>query len=197
MRKFPLPDLGHIYFIFRYFLLFLQPSGKDPSETSQTSLEGDHVPLTESPVDSESLKLEKKLSDEDRDKPSSSDSGIEDGKSTPTSEEEGKGVESLEYECESPTSPLPVDKTAELEDQEARKGGAGDEHVTPDLPLVVRSESVCEKRQQEADVLLQVNSGRNKRCSESGSQISESFDISLSSIGHKDSGTQVRVCVWG
>ncbi|KAG7320706.1 hypothetical protein KOW79_015121 [Hemibagrus wyckioides] len=170
------------------------PPGKDPSETSQTSLEGDHMPLTESPVDSESLKLEKKLSDEDRDKPSSSDSGIEDGKSTPTSEEEGKGVESLEYECESPTLPLPVHKTAKLEGQEARKGGAGDGHVTPDLPLVVRSESVCEKRQQEAeqeaDVLLHANGGRNKRCSESGSQISESFDISLSSMGHKDSGTQ-------
>ncbi|GAA6074497.1 serine/threonine-protein kinase 10, partial [Tachysurus ichikawai] len=167
------------------------PPGKDPSETSQTSLEGDHTPLPESPVDSEPLKLEKKHSDEDRDKPSSSDSGIEDGKSTPTSEEEGKAVESLEYECELPASPPPVLKTPQLEDQEGQEGKAENEHVTPDLPLVVRSESVCEKRpqaaEQEPDVLLHANGERNK-C-RSGSQASESLDISLCSMGHRDSGS--------
>ncbi|KAK2827751.1 hypothetical protein Q7C36_018677 [Tachysurus vachellii] len=167
------------------------PPGKDPSETSQTSLEGDHTPLPESPVDSEPLKLEKKHSDEDRDKPSSSDSGIEDGKSTPTSEEEGKGVESLEYECELPASPPPVLKTPQLEDQEGQEGKAENEHVTPDLPLVVRSESVCEKRpqaaEQEPDVLPHANGEQNK-C-RSGSQASESLDISLCSMGHRDSGS--------
>ncbi|XP_027014700.2 serine/threonine-protein kinase 10 [Tachysurus fulvidraco] len=167
------------------------PPGKDPSATSQTSLEGDQTPLPESPVDSEPLKLEKKHSDEDRDKPSSSDSGIEDGKSTPTSEEEGKGVESLEYECELPASPPPVLKTPQLEDREGQEGKAENEHVTPDLPLVVGSESVCEKppqaAEQEPDVLLHANGERNK-C-RSGSQASESLDISLCSMGHRDSGS--------
>ncbi|MCJ8741250.1 hypothetical protein PDJAM_G00068610 [Pangasius djambal] len=160
------------------------PPGKDPSETSQTSLEGDQTPLPESPIDSESLKLEKKLSDEDRDKPSSSDSGIEDGKSTPTSEEEGKGAESLEYECEPPSSPLPVLKTAEPEEQEEQEGRAEDESETPSLPLVVRSGSTCEKREQEEDVLPHADV--NKRRSDSGSQASESLNISLSSMGNRD-----------
>ncbi|KAB5549348.1 hypothetical protein PHYPO_G00066310 [Pangasianodon hypophthalmus] len=160
------------------------PPGKDPSETSQTSLEGDQTPLPESPIDSESLKLEKKLSDEDRDKPSSSDSGIEDGKSTPTSEEEGKGAESLEYECEPPPSPLPVIKTAEPEEHEEQESRAEDESETPSVPLAVRRGSAFEKREQEEDVLP--HSKMNKRCSDSGSQASESLNISLSSAGNRD-----------
>ncbi|MCI4387023.1 hypothetical protein PGIGA_G00069470 [Pangasianodon gigas] len=160
------------------------PPGKDPSETSQTSLEGDQTPLPESPIDSESLKLEKKLSDEDRDKPSSSDSGIEDGKSTPTSEEEGKGAESLEYECEPPSSPLPVLKTAEPEEHEEQESRAEDESETPSLPLAVRRRSTFEKREQEEDVLPHAK--MNKRCSDSGSQASESLNISLSSAGNRD-----------
>ncbi|TSY69818.1 Serine/threonine-protein kinase 10 [Bagarius yarrelli] len=163
------------------------PPGKDPSETSQTSLEVDHVPLPESPIDSESLKLEKKLSDEDRDKPSSSDSGIEDGKSTPTSEEEGKGLESLEYDCESPTSLRPVLKTAEPDNQEEQEDGAKSSAATPSLPQVARSESTSEKHESDADILPHANARRNKRCSESGSQVSEGLDISLSSMGHRDS----------
>ncbi|KAF5894726.1 serine/threonine-protein kinase 10-like, partial [Clarias magur] len=149
--------------------------GKDPSETSQTSLEGDHVPLPESPIDSEPLKLEKTLSKEDRDKPSSSDSGIEDGKSTPTSEEEGKG--SLDYECESPSTVLPVLKRDEPEY----------ESEIPRRPLVERSESTYEK--QEADVPPHANGRLNKRVSDAGSLVSESLDISLSSMGTRDSGS--------
>uniref|UniRef100_A0A8C2FPD5 non-specific serine/threonine protein kinase n=1 Tax=Cyprinus carpio TaxID=7962 RepID=A0A8C2FPD5_CYPCA len=83
---------------------------KDPSETSETSLYGDHhhneapVELEEeprTPVSTESpLKEQDNLSDkpesEASGKTSSSDSGIEDGKSTPTSEEDPKPVESSE-----------------------------------------------------------------------------------------------------
>lgn len=161
--------------------------GKDPSETSQTSLEGDHTPLPESPIDAEPLKLEKKLSDQDRDKPSSLDSGIEDGKSTPTSEEEGKGAEPLEYECESPSSPVPILKMAEPEEHEEQEGRAKDESETSSLPLVVRSGSTYGKPEQEADVLPHAHGKLNKRCSDSGSQASENLDISLSSTGNRDS----------
>ncbi|XP_060791293.1 serine/threonine-protein kinase 10 [Neoarius graeffei] len=166
------------------------PPGKDPSETSQTSLEGDQTtPLPESPIDSEPLKLEKKLSDEDRDKPSSSDSGIEDGKSTPTSEEEGKGAESLEYECELPSSSLPVLKMAEPEQPREQEDRAEDKSETPSVPLVERSESVCEKHEQEVNILPHANGRMNKRCSDTGSQASENLDISLSSVGNRDSGS--------
>lgn len=178
-------------------MLSLQPPAKEPSETSQTSLEGDQTPLPESPIDSEPLKLEKKLSDEDRDKPSSSDSGIEDGKSTPTSEEEGKGAESLEYECESPSSGLPVLKTAELEEHEEPEGGTEDDNEMPSLPLVVRSGTVCEKGEPEAN-LPHANRRVNKRCSDTGSHTSESLDISLNAMGSRDSGsgsTRVRMCL--
>ncbi|XP_053505578.1 serine/threonine-protein kinase 10 [Ictalurus furcatus] len=163
------------------------PPGKDPSETSQTSLEGDHTPLPESPIDAEPLKLEKKLSNQDRDKPSSSDSGIEDGKSTPTSEEEGKGAEPLEYECESPSSPVPILKIAEPEEHEEQEGRAKDESETSSLPLVVRSGSTYGKPEQEADVLPHAHGKLNKRCSDSGSQASENLDISLGSTGNRDS----------
>ncbi|KAF4077203.1 hypothetical protein AMELA_G00205430 [Ameiurus melas] len=163
------------------------PPGKDPSETSQTSLEGEHTPLPESPIDAEPLKLEKKLSDQDQDKPSSSDSGIEDGKSTPTSEEEGKVAEPLEYECESPSSPVPVLKMEEPEEHEEQEGRAKDESETSSLPLLVRSGSTCGKTEQEADVLPHAHGKLNKRCSDSGSQASENLDISLSSMGNRDS----------
>ncbi|KAI5612735.1 serine/threonine-protein kinase 10 [Silurus asotus] len=163
------------------------PPGKDPSETSQTSLEGDHMPLPESPTDSERLKLEKKLSDEDRDKPSSSDSGIEDGKSTPTSEEEGKGADSLEYECESPSSQLPVLKTSDPEEHEVREDRDDSERETSSLPLVVRSGSGHDKRELDVDILPRATGGINKRCSDAGSHASESLDISLSSNGTRDS----------
>lgn len=114
-----------------------QPPGKDPSQTSQTSLEADHSPEQEVPVkvpqgngktpseadeededDDEAKKTDERLPDDGSgegermiggvevpEKPasemsvktSSSDSGIEDGKSTPTSEE-GKTVDSPEPE---------------------------------------------------------------------------------------------------
>ncbi|XP_073680060.1 serine/threonine-protein kinase 10 [Garra rufa] len=102
---------------------------KHPSETSETSLYGGHrsieTPLeveeeprtpvsTETPLKEQEDNLSDKFPEEDHDKPeseasgkaSSSDSGIEDGKSTPTSEEDAKVVESSEPE-------LPLLRTAE------------------------------------------------------------------------------------
>ncbi|XP_016103149.1 serine/threonine-protein kinase 10 isoform X1 [Sinocyclocheilus grahami] len=102
---------------------------KDPSETSETSLYGDHrhneAPMeleeeprtsvsTETPLKEQEDDLSDRFPEEDHDKPeseasgktSSSDSGIEDGKSTPTSEEDAKAVESTEPE-------LPLLRTAE------------------------------------------------------------------------------------
>uniref|UniRef100_A0A8C1Z8A9 non-specific serine/threonine protein kinase n=1 Tax=Cyprinus carpio TaxID=7962 RepID=A0A8C1Z8A9_CYPCA len=98
---------------------------KDPSETSETSLYGDHhqheapVELEEeprTPVSTESpLKEQDNLSDkpesEASGKTSSSDSGIEDGKSTPTSEEDPKPVESSEPELASPRTPEPSESS--------------------------------------------------------------------------------------
>lgn len=100
------------------FLSSPQPPGKDPSQTSQTSLQGDSAPdtLTKTPVGAEAKPpvrpsrtrdgqpIDRQLPDEgisivDSDKPeseasgkvfSSSDSGIEDGKST---SDEGKPVD--------------------------------------------------------------------------------------------------------
>ncbi|KAL1252384.1 hypothetical protein QQF64_017077, partial [Cirrhinus molitorella] len=102
---------------------------KDPSETSDASFYGDNrhneTPIeleeeprnpvaTETPLKEQEDNLSDKFPEEDHDKPeseasgktSSSDSGIEDGKSTPTSEEDTKVVESSEPE-------LPLLRTAE------------------------------------------------------------------------------------
>uniref|UniRef100_A0A671S1G0 non-specific serine/threonine protein kinase n=1 Tax=Sinocyclocheilus anshuiensis TaxID=1608454 RepID=A0A671S1G0_9TELE len=118
---------------------------KDPSETSETSLYGDHrhneapMELEEeprTPVSTESpLKEQDDLSDrfpeEDHDKPESeasgktfsSDSGIEDGKSTPTSEEDPKAVEkpSESSGSSSETTEQPSQKPEEEEAHGARE----------------------------------------------------------------------------
>uniref|UniRef100_A0AAR2KMT9 non-specific serine/threonine protein kinase n=1 Tax=Pygocentrus nattereri TaxID=42514 RepID=A0AAR2KMT9_PYGNA len=143
------------------------PPGKDPSETSQTSLE-DHAvgespeapetPETpeapESPAETEhetampedphkEEELSDKLPEEellmDHDKPesetsgktSSSDSGIEDGQSTPTSEKEVKGAETLESESPSPLTPAepsgPLPTVENPEEREEQPGKHRDE----------------------------------------------------------------------
>uniref|UniRef100_A0A671QL64 non-specific serine/threonine protein kinase n=1 Tax=Sinocyclocheilus anshuiensis TaxID=1608454 RepID=A0A671QL64_9TELE len=102
---------------------------EDPADLSSTSLYGDHrhneAPMefeeeprtsvsTETPLKEQEDDLSDRFPEEDHDKPeseasgktSSSDSGIEDGKSTPTSEEDAKAVESTEPE-------LPLLRTAE------------------------------------------------------------------------------------
>lgn len=115
----------------------VQAPTKDPSQTSATSLNGDHphgtchaetsMEIEEEPSNLESTKTllkeqEDNLSDkfqvEDHDKPeseasgkaSSSDSGIEDGKSTPTSEEDTKTVEASEPELPVQRTPTPAEE---------------------------------------------------------------------------------------
>ncbi|KAL2094799.1 hypothetical protein ACEWY4_009518 [Coilia grayii] len=135
------------------------PPGKDPSQTSQTSLEGDHPlgpePPAKAPEQQEQSKTPSEADEEDEEedeeeaerkravkadaclpddvvpagdvdvevpekpasetsvKTSSSDSGIEDGKSTPTSEE-GKPVDSPEPEPEPELEPEPQPKQAPI-----------------------------------------------------------------------------------
>ncbi|XP_061104559.1 serine/threonine-protein kinase 10 isoform X2 [Conger conger] len=138
--------------------------GKDPSETSQTSLEGDHavdIPAQPSLEDAKPLEevvphkdqsdnlARDKLLDEDigigdPDKPesetsvktSSSDSGIEDGKSTPTSEE-GKPAATPETEVPPPLAPaLGPDPAPEKPDVEGEGEGEDSpvEEITGALP---------------------------------------------------------------
>ncbi|XP_062867296.1 serine/threonine-protein kinase 10 [Trichomycterus rosablanca] len=165
------------------------PPAKDPSETSQTSLDGDHAPdapLPESPTETESLKLERKLSDEDGDKPeskhSSSDSGIEDGKSTPTSEEEGK--------AESPSSPPPGIETAHPGERKVRGGKPGGEGSVRRQSGAAWNGSVCSDTPRHAD------GKTTKRGSDASSLLSDSIDISLNASGTRDSGTvrDARFC---
>ncbi|KAG5284316.1 hypothetical protein AALO_G00025380 [Alosa alosa] len=140
------------------------PPGKDPSQTSQTSLEADHPPEQEPPIKAEdeeeeakaALKEAKKVDDRLPDdgegeriiggvevpekpasetsvKTSSSDSGIEDGKSTPTSEE-GKTADSPEPEQEAPPSawpPVPTVVVKSAWDEPVSENGASDEPLSP------------------------------------------------------------------
>uniref|UniRef100_A0AAX7TIB1 non-specific serine/threonine protein kinase n=1 Tax=Astatotilapia calliptera TaxID=8154 RepID=A0AAX7TIB1_ASTCA len=73
-------------------------SAKEPCQTSQTSLEGDQPPDTPSPTTPSSPKSESEKSEsESSTKTTFSDSGIEDGKSTPTLEEEKVFFESCSH----------------------------------------------------------------------------------------------------
>uniref|UniRef100_A0A672SNZ2 non-specific serine/threonine protein kinase n=1 Tax=Sinocyclocheilus grahami TaxID=75366 RepID=A0A672SNZ2_SINGR len=108
---------------------FVSSVKTNPAFCLETSLYGDHrhneAPMeleeeprtsvsTETPLKEQEDDLSDRFPEEDHDKPeseasgktSSSDSGIEDGKSTPTSEEDAKAVESTEPE-------LPLLRTAE------------------------------------------------------------------------------------
>ncbi|KAJ8348021.1 hypothetical protein SKAU_G00266100 [Synaphobranchus kaupii] len=188
--------------------------GKDPSETSQTSLEGDHpvdVPAQpsledtkENPQKELSDKLARdKLSDEgigigDPDKPesetsvktSSSDSGIEDGKSTPTSEE-GKPTATPETEVPPPLAPA---QDAEPEADKHEGEGNPIDAVTQALPLLehngnVKKGSMDEPSPGEGPEHLESLLPRPKRkvsqrYSDTGStSASDSVDISLNLSG--------------
>uniref|UniRef100_A0A8B9RE08 non-specific serine/threonine protein kinase n=1 Tax=Astyanax mexicanus TaxID=7994 RepID=A0A8B9RE08_ASTMX len=106
----PMRVLLKIIIKFSLFLICLshQITAKDPSETSQTSLE-DHAESQKE----EELKITEEELLVDHDKPesetsgktSSADSGIEDGQTTPTSEKEVKEAESPESESPSPLTP--------------------------------------------------------------------------------------------
>ncbi|XP_051956602.1 serine/threonine-protein kinase 10-like [Xyrauchen texanus] len=117
----------------------VQAPGKDLSEPSETSLVGDHLHdkrltktlmeveekprnpvIAETPVE-ELDGLSDKLPGEDHDKPESetsgktscSDSGIEDGKSTPTSEEDSKAIKSSVPELSLPLRTAEPSETSE------------------------------------------------------------------------------------
>ncbi|KAL7854208.1 hypothetical protein AOLI_G00210520 [Acnodon oligacanthus] len=209
------------------------PPGKDPSETSQASLE-DHAvgespeapetPETpeapESPAETEpetampedphkEEELGDKLPEEellmDHDKPesetsgktSSSDSGIEDGQSTPTSEKEVKGAETLESESPSPLTPaepLPnVENAEEHEEQPSKRrdeGMPGSSQIST-LPPLMRngaagSEAVVGEYMKGTPP--RANGGIVKRYSDTGS-----MDLSLNTSGdisiNKDTGS--------
>uniref|UniRef100_A0A673HDQ6 non-specific serine/threonine protein kinase n=1 Tax=Sinocyclocheilus rhinocerous TaxID=307959 RepID=A0A673HDQ6_9TELE len=196
---------------------------KDPSETSETSLYGDHrhneapMELEEeprTPVSTESpLKEQNVLSDrfpeEDHDKPeseasgkiSSSDSGIEDGKSTPTSEEDPKAVESSEPELHLLGTPEPSESSgssSETTEQPSEKPEEEEAHGAREMPshaILNRTESKEPSNRM---------SGMSDRSSLAGDDVerlskrysdvtSENMDISLNLSGdmsvNKDLGT--------
>uniref|UniRef100_A0A671QBS0 non-specific serine/threonine protein kinase n=1 Tax=Sinocyclocheilus anshuiensis TaxID=1608454 RepID=A0A671QBS0_9TELE len=176
---------------------------KDPSETSETSLYGDHrhneAPMefeeeprtsvsTETPLKEQEDDLSDRFPEEDHDKPeseasgktSSSDSGIEDGKSTPTSEEDAKAVESTEPE-------LPLLRTAEPSESSESS------LVAPEKP------EEPEKEDDVESLLPHANGRLSKRYSD---VTSENMDISLNLSGdmsvNKDLGTislRVSLCL--
>uniref|UniRef100_A0AAR2ITI1 non-specific serine/threonine protein kinase n=1 Tax=Pygocentrus nattereri TaxID=42514 RepID=A0AAR2ITI1_PYGNA len=185
------------------------PPGKDPSETSQTSLE-DHTAMPEDPHKEE--ELSDKLPEEellmDHDKPesetsgktSSSDSGIEDGQSTPTSEKEVKGAETLESESPSPLTPAepsgPLPTVENPEEREEQPGKHRDEgmpgsSLISTLPPLMRngaagSEAVVGEYTKGTPP--RANGGIVKRYSDTGS-----MDLSLNTSGdisvNKDTGS--------
>uniref|UniRef100_A0AAY4BSE1 non-specific serine/threonine protein kinase n=1 Tax=Denticeps clupeoides TaxID=299321 RepID=A0AAY4BSE1_9TELE len=204
------------------------PLGKDSSETSQTSLEGDH-PVKTHPQEPKTLEedeeaeeeevcrreQEDKLSDRlpddvtaDPDKPesetsgktSSSDSGIEDGKSTPTSEE-GKPADSPETEL---PPLLALESSSAPDRHHAVEGGLDSPNSTlashrPNH-LDLRGGPVKEASErcsllEDTDNQGPSTSGRHSnRYSDVGSvSASESIDMSFSLSGdmaaNKDSGS--------
>ncbi|KTG35333.1 hypothetical protein cypCar_00029077 [Cyprinus carpio] len=204
----------------------VQAPNKDPSETSETSLYGDHhqheapMELEEeprTPVSTESpLKEQDNLSDkpesEASGKTSSSDSGIEDGKSTPTSEEDPKAVESSEPELASPRTPEPSESSGSSSEtteqpsekpEEPEKDGA---HRAREMPsqqphaILNRTESkepsnrmsgMSDRSSLAGEDVERLSNGRlSKRFSD---VTSENMDISLNLSGdmsvNKDLGT--------
>uniref|UniRef100_A0A8D3EFD9 non-specific serine/threonine protein kinase n=1 Tax=Scophthalmus maximus TaxID=52904 RepID=A0A8D3EFD9_SCOMX len=152
--------------------------GKEPCQTSQTSLEGDQSLDTPSPT-TDPKELGDKLADdvlleaeksesEASTKTSSSDSGIEDGKSTPTSVEEKVHLKST-FILFSVATPAP--SSAPTTVPTARSGPNGLTMDTPERTSV---------RGNAESVSPYINGGIiNKRNSYSGSVASESMDMSI------------------
>ncbi|XP_051533907.1 serine/threonine-protein kinase 10-like [Myxocyprinus asiaticus] len=221
-------------------LSLVQAPGKDPSEPSEASLEGDHPhdthltetlmeveeeprkPVsTETPIREQEDSLSDKFADEDHDKPesetsgktSSSDSGIEDGKSTPTLEEDTKVVENSEpepsesLESSSDTQEQPSVMSVKPEDPEkkAHQKGAPDSPLSTKQPYEMLNITTSKERinlvsgmsnrsslvGKDVESLVPYANGRlSKRHSDAGS---ENMDISLNMSGdmsvNKDTGT--------
>uniref|UniRef100_A0A8C2FQ21 non-specific serine/threonine protein kinase n=1 Tax=Cyprinus carpio TaxID=7962 RepID=A0A8C2FQ21_CYPCA len=192
----------------------------------ETSLYGDHhhneapVELEEeprTPVSTESpLKEQDNLSDkpesEASGKTSSSDSGIEDGKSTPTSEEDPKPVESSEPELASPRTPEPSEssgsssETTEQPSEKPEEPEKDEAHRAREMPsqqphaILNRTESkepsnrmsgMSDRSSLAGEDVERLSNGRlSKRFSD---VTSENMDISLNLSGdlsvNKDLGT--------
>uniref|UniRef100_A0A672GKD2 non-specific serine/threonine protein kinase n=1 Tax=Salarias fasciatus TaxID=181472 RepID=A0A672GKD2_SALFA len=154
--------------------------GKEPCQTSQTSLEGDQStdtpsPTTPSPTTEASTKT------------SSSDSGIEDGKSTPTMEEEKVAERTLE--TERPSS-LSQNKASEKESGLRVNGELSTPSPAPTPLTRPRSglhdnltKGTPERTSMGGNIETippYVNGGTsNKRNSLAGSLMSESMDMSM------------------
>ncbi|XP_012990189.2 serine/threonine-protein kinase 10 [Esox lucius] len=194
------------------------PPGKEPSQTSQTSLEGDipHDPPSKTPVRppraADNQAAERQLADEgisitdsdklEREAPgktaSSSDSGIEDGKSTPTSDE-GKPVDTLEGE-----NPPSLGRPLALEEPEVaggqvetaeEEGSSGPGPTSGHAPDPVSPPTDRASTGSNLDNLMphhNANGRISKSYSDAGS-MSESMDISLNLSGdmsvNRDSGS--------
>ncbi|CAM4672165.1 unnamed protein product [Leuciscus chuanchicus] len=203
---------------------------KDPSETSETSSYGDHshdtrhteTPMAieeelrsaETPLKEQEDNISDKFPEEDHDKPESeasgkascSDSGIEDGKSTPTSEEDTKAVESSEPELpslrtaepsESPESSSDTTEKpsvgSEKPEEEAHSGEMPNQQPYPMLDQTYPKQltnraSVVSDRSSLAGEDLESNGRLSNRYS-----ASENMDISLNLSGdlsvNKEMGT--------
>uniref|UniRef100_A0A8C1W0S5 non-specific serine/threonine protein kinase n=1 Tax=Cyprinus carpio TaxID=7962 RepID=A0A8C1W0S5_CYPCA len=211
----------------------------DPSETSETSLNGDHrhngAPMeleeepgtpvsTETPLKEQEDDLSDKLPEEDHDKPeseasgktSSTDSGIEDGKSTPTSEEDAKAVESSEPELPLLRTPEPSESSESSTEQPSEKPEEPEEpeeledaHSAREMPSQQPHAMLNQTESKEPTNRMSVMSDRsslagedmesllphaNGRLSKRYSDVtSENMDISLNLSGdmsvNKDLGT--------
>uniref|UniRef100_A0A8C3A2Y0 non-specific serine/threonine protein kinase n=1 Tax=Cyclopterus lumpus TaxID=8103 RepID=A0A8C3A2Y0_CYCLU len=143
--------------------------GKEPCQTSQTSLEGEQSVDTPSPI----LVVPVPLLEAST-KTSSSDSGIEDGKSTPTSEEKSKGVANwgLPTPDPSPTTatPAPSFAPSPMQRQPSESDGSPTKGTPKRTPTGGNAEGVSPY----------VTGGIiKKRSSYSGSMVSESTDMSI------------------
>ncbi|KAK6322011.1 hypothetical protein J4Q44_G00068030 [Coregonus suidteri] len=211
------------------------PPGKDLSQTSQTSLQGDNAPdtPTKTPVVDEAKLpvrpsrrkddqlIDQQLPDEgisivDSDKPesetsgkafSSSDSGIEDGKSTPTSDEGKPETENPALLAQPEVVEVPKMPQSQLVEEGGSggmgswqmpvTGGTGPTTPTPDpTPLIGLNGSMRSVGANMDNLMPHHNAnGRiSKRYSDAGSvSASESMDISLNLSGdmsvNKDNGS--------
>uniref|UniRef100_A0AAQ4QZ03 non-specific serine/threonine protein kinase n=1 Tax=Gasterosteus aculeatus aculeatus TaxID=481459 RepID=A0AAQ4QZ03_GASAC len=160
----------------------LSASGKEPCQTSETSLEGEQTgdtpsPTTATPTPLPRKGLNDKLTDEASTKTSNSDSGIEDGKSTPTSEEK------VPLHSTDPEAP-PVQAAEEVEEEEEEEGKA---IPAEGLPTPGPSPSVTPRASTgENGVSPYITGGIiNNRFSYSGSVASESMDMSSRDFSSK------------
>uniref|UniRef100_A0A672SMT8 non-specific serine/threonine protein kinase n=1 Tax=Sinocyclocheilus grahami TaxID=75366 RepID=A0A672SMT8_SINGR len=145
---------------------------------------------TETPLKEQEDDLSDRFPEEDHDKPeseasgktSSSDSGIEDGKSTPTSEEDAKAVESTEPE-------LPLLRTAEPSESSESSSVAPEKLEEPEKEDA-HSAREMPSQQPHAILLPLANDRLSKRYSD---VTSENMDISLNLSSdmsvNKDLGT--------